>query len=211
MELQLLKIARDYPSFFITLQNAINAAYKKAEKQLPSHSKNDILCMQRYGYYLLTNVPFEIRRAIQNAGFSNIEVKVVGNSRKSDYHIEIHTPYGIFMVAQGKGKKLLPKHAKYRQRYIDQTFMQEACPEYAPYTTDCIPLYVIIHAHKPTVCEPYWIGIGRLMVEQLAWSCLYPIHELHKGQVVEEKFKKKAPVAKEEIDAKKNRVRFKKA
>ena len=212
MEFQLDALNRRIPRFFPTIANAIREAYANAHAQMPAEMHQDRLCMKRLYGFILPNVDYQLRRAIENAAFPDVKVIAANNSNGSAGHLEIHTPYGIFVVVKVRKLKGVPPKAKYRQKYVDQMFIQEVFPELDGYTPECKPLYVITHISALPGFELKGISLGRLTVEQNAWSCYYNIDDLCKQEALVETVEKTAPPeVREEIIAKNHRIQIKQA
>ena len=212
MEFQLDALTRQLPRFFPTIANAIQSAYANANAQMPMEMHRDRLCAKRLYGFVLPNVDYQLRRAIESAAFPDVNVIAAENSNGSAEHLEVQTPYGVFVVAKARRRKGIPPKAKYRQRYVDQTFVQQVFPELEAYSIDCQPLYVITHISALPDFELSGIGVGRLTVEQNAWSCYYSIDDLCRQEALVETVEKTvSPEVREESIARIKRVQIKQA
>jgi hypothetical protein len=214
VDFQLRKIAKEYPAFFSTVETALRNAYPKGRAMMTEDMRSDRLCSQRLGYCILAAVDHELRRALENAHMPDISVLGKPNESGTDYHLEIYTPYAVFMISKVQFSCAVPRRKYYRQVYLEQTFIKEAFPdeEYRPFTDDCSPLYIITHVATRTYEEPKSIRIGRISADQKRWEGdgAISIRELTGGQISMEVIEKKsAPIVPEEITAKQDRVMVK--
>lgn len=211
MDFQLKKIMTEYPGFFLTVKIALRTAYAKAKEQMSPDMRNDRLCSQRRGYYVLTNAEHELKRAFERAGYAGVIVKDAPNANYTNYHIEIHTPFGVFMVAKVSSSKSVPRRTYFRQKFLDQIFMPVVFPEYEVFSDKCVPLYIITHVPSYSYNEPKAISVGRLSNDQMYWSCCEPIDNLCHGRTEEIIEEQKKPAVQEEIAKKQNRIQLKEA
>jgi len=212
MEFQLEVLSREVPGFFHTLTNAISAAYNAAYAQMPPPMHRDQLCQRRFYGYILPTVDYEIRRAFDNASFRGIKVINAENANRSAPHLEIHTPWCIFVISKVRRHRDVPRKANYRQKYVDQMFIPEVFPDMEVYSDGCRPLYVVTHASASPDFELKHVGIGRLTATQEAWSFFCGIDALCSWDALSETVSKTvAPEVRQEIVEKSRRVQIKKA
>lgn len=209
MDIQLAKIIKKYPSFFHIIQNALPAAYKRAQAQMNEMLYDD-LCRQRMGYFILTNADHTLRHDFENIAFDGVEVYSAPNANRSNLHLEIRTPYAIFMVAKVSAPNAVPPKAQYRQKYSDQVFMAEVFPEYELFSEASIPLYIVTHTFHKGDYLPKSIHVGRLSMDQRTWEYNVPIEMLCKNELLIENIEKEnVPIVQEEIASRKNRIKIK--
>ena len=175
-ELQLVRIKKEMPMLFSLIDMAIKSTFRRIDdgtKQI----RNDPLVGNKTGYFFYILVEHAIRRTVEEANIPGVDIRVVSNGGGT-LHLEIHTPYGIITFARVHHEGDVPRKAKFRQVYIDQTFVQEVYPELKLYTPDCKPLYVVTYSGQISNSESVAIRIGRLTVDQENWSCNYTLGDL---------------------------------
>ena len=209
MEFQLHKVRQAIPDFYNIINNVIQTAYKRAEVQ-PLEFLSNSLCMSKMYGVLSAYVDYEVMHTLENYRYPDVSMKIVENSQRSAKHLEIHTQYAIFVLAKVRKYRDVPCKAAYRQKYVDQTFMQEARPDLAMYDNKCAPLYVISHISRRPNYHLQGIQIGRLTEDMRAWSCCYNLDTLLIDNTVTVK-KEELGSLKENIQRKKDRAKLKKA
>ena len=208
-EFQLMKIQRDLPMLLKIIEATIQSVYREAEEKTRK-MRSDPLAGKRIGYYLYWRTEHEIRQAVEEAAIEGVEVKAV-KSGTGSYHLEIITPYAVLMVSHVHRNGDVPKKANYRQKYVDQTFVQEIFPELSLFTPECSPLYVITHSRDTNSVSNAVIRIGRLSVDQSSWSCNYYLNDLvAKASTTEEIVPNNAIAVPENVQ-RKSKIKIKKS
>lgn len=192
-ELQLIKIQQQMPQLLQIIDSTIQGVYRRNE-ETTRDMRSDPLVGKRTGYLLHGVMEHYVRRAIEEAGIENVEVKAIKNGT-SAYHLEIFTPYAVIMISHVHRSGDVPKKANFRQKFVDQTFIQEVYPELALFSSDCIPLYVVTHAQNRDNISEATIRIGRLSVDQGSWSCNYLLQDLIKNAVTTEEISSQSKVS----------------
>lgn len=208
MDAQLKRLSEECPMFISTVENAILSAYRKADDYLVNSQSYG---KRRYGYGLLLTVEPTVDRAVREMNFPGFEVICAPNTSNTAIHLEIHTPYGVFMVVRVSRSGAVPPKVEYRQRFIDQTFMQEAQLGFELYSPDCIPLYIISHFKAGYKNETPDIRIGRLDHLQNGWSCNHPISVFKSEEKTHEQIDGAVAVAPKEEISKATSIRVKRA
>lgn len=176
LETQLVRLQKEVPMLLRIIDQAIQGVYRRIDEGTKTIRSDELISRKSgYFYYILTEPT--IRRSVEEAGLKNVSVFVESNGNGTP-HLEIHTPYAILCFSRVRHSGDVPNKAKYRQKYIDQTFMYEVYPELHMYTPECKPLYVVTYALPKTGDMPVEIKIGRLTVDQEAWSCNYNLADI---------------------------------
>ena len=208
-EFQLLKIQREMPMLLKIIESTIQSVYRETE-EVTRTMRSDPLAGKRTGYYLYWRTEHDVRRSVEEAGIEGVEVKAV-KSGTGSYHLEIITPYAVLMVSHVHRNGDVPKKANYRQKYVDQTFVQEIFPELSPFTPECSPLYIITHSSVTNSVSKAVIRIGRLSVDQSSWSCNFYLNDLiAKANTTEEIVPNNTITVPENVQ-RKSRIRIKKS
>ena len=184
LELQLVRIMERMPDLLCVIDDTIHSVYREVE-QTTRTMRNDPLAKNKIGYLVHAIMEHRIRVAIEEANIPQIELMAVSNGRSAT-HLEIVTPYAIIAFSHVQQIGNAPRKAKYRQKYIDQMFMQEVYPELSEYTPYCKPLYIVTYATKTSGSFETMTKIGRLTVDQESWSCNYTIYDLIATKKTEE-------------------------
>lgn len=175
-ELQLVKVQQKIPMLFDGIYNAIQGEYRETEVKTRA-MRSDPLVNKKIGYLLHTYMEHKIRCAIEEMDINNTELFVESNGRGAPYLV-VKTPFCLLTFSRVRHAGDVPRKAHYRQKYIDQMFMQDILPEYELFTSECKPLYVITYAETTQGSFIADIRIGRLTVDQSGWSCNYHLSDL---------------------------------
>lgn len=208
-EFQLVKIQREMPMLLKIIESTIQSVYREAE-EITRTMRSDPLAGKREGYYLYWRMEHTILRAVEEAGIKGVEAKAV-RSGSSTYHLEICTPYAVIMVSHVHRNGDVPKKANYRQKYVDQTFVQEVFPELSLFTPECSPLYVITHSYTPNNISSAIVRIGRLAVDQSSWSCNYYLKDLISKAITTEEIVPSDAITVPEDVKRNSKIRLKKS
>ena len=208
IELQILRIQQTIPALFGVIENAIQGVYRHIEEETRT-ARNDPLFQKRLGYCIHTWMEHSIRVAIEEANIPNVSVEAVSNGSGTP-HLEIYTPYAILVFAHVQRIGNVPRNAKYRQKYIDQMFMQEVFPEYAEYTSESKPLYVVTYTLVDQKTFSASTRIGRLTVDQEGWSWIYSLNDLASQRSGIEQINPGNTITPLETVVRKNRIQLKK-
>lgn len=178
MDKQLERLVRECPEFLRVVQEAVKSALHNASFPHQPGIGEIIARSKKQGYANWILVEPQLIQAVEALGDPRISVCLMPNGGDSHHHLEVTTPWGLFMVAGVSKPQGVPSMTLYRQKYTDQIFMREALPEFEMFSGECIPLYVITYVRSSARNAPGEIFVGRLRQDQQSWAAVWPLSAL---------------------------------
>lgn len=160
-------------AMFHAIRLAVLRAYAEGRDKMTELGR-DPFAVQHLGSFVKAFVDCRVAEAIELLSFPDVHVLRVKNANGSQLHLEIRTPYGVFVVLKASNSLLLPRPTKYRKQmlslygYSEQiSFDAESGELIIPEVS--FPLFVITHRPAPGYTDLSQLVIGEIDPSQESW------------------------------------------